>query len=113
MSWLKRFMHALTFDGELPVAPQITRVRDIEQAREEAEAHNRLLDRQRAAFEALHQKGKSLLAGYKPPEPFDSDRIDVHFRRAGQISPTEERRRRITEPRVVQSAKAPVKKVAK
>lgn len=99
LDFLRRWCNAMiTFftekQGEMyAIVPQSSRSMNIGQDHEEALKVNRLKDRQKEAFTKLKESGKSCLDGYKAPEGFVGDRIDVHFRKENVVQPTEEKRK--------------------
>lgn len=50
-------------------------------------------DRQRSAFKNMQEQGKTMLQGYKAPDPELEDRVTAHGAKIGWIPPTQLRRR--------------------
>lgn len=59
-------------------------------------------DRQRDVAKKLKCEGKSLLVGYKPPEPYNGDRIEAHAHKEGVIMPTQRKQANFLDLRIDQ-----------
>lgn len=101
--WLDKILTVLGTDSPdtyVGISPS-GRDADIDEDHDYALRLDRVRDRQKAASDKLKESGKSLLTGYKPPEPYNANRVEVHFHAQGGSTPTEQARARSRQPLII------------
>jgi hypothetical protein len=86
-SWFRRWI-AEQF-GDVYIDPL-----NFERTFEDDWAHALVERKQRLQFQILKNRGMSLLKGYHPPQPYNSDRIEAQANKAGVMLPTDMKRMR-------------------